>query len=123
MIFSQEKSQAAFDRVHELGGNGVWESDMVVISLEGTGVTDGDLSLFSDFDFVEILSLSDTHISDAGLVYLKQLHRLGKLTLVNTNVTEQGVAELRAALPDANIETEPLPEDAINLFTGKPFDE
>lgn len=57
MTFSQEKSQAAFDRVHELGGHGVWESDCVVISLDNTDVTDNDLALFNDFNFVEVLSL------------------------------------------------------------------
>ncbi len=121
MTLSQEKSQAAFDRVHELGGNGVWESDMIVISLNGTDITDDDLALFDDFNFVEILSLSDTKITDAGLAHLNQLDRLETLTLVNTNVTEHGVAALRAALPNTKFVTEQILNDTINPFTGKPL--
>jgi hypothetical protein len=66
----QEKAQAAWDRIEALGGHGVWESDMVVVSFGKTKVTDEDLALFQDFPFVQILDLSDTIISDEGLAQL-----------------------------------------------------
>jgi len=122
MAFSQEKAQAAFDRIHELGGGGVWESDMVAISLDGASITDDDLALFADFTVVEILSLSDTPITDAGLPHLYHLDRLETLSLVGTNVTSDGVAKLQAALPNAEISTVPTPKGAINPFTGEPLD-
>lgn len=121
MAFSQKRSEAAFERIHELGGGGVWESDMVAISLDGTNIADDDLELFKDFDFVEILGLSDTKITDAGLVHLEQLTRLQTLALVNTKVTSAGVAKLRAALPNADIVTEPPPTNSTNPFTGESF--
>jgi len=123
MASSRERSEAAFERILALGGSGVWESDMVVVSLEGTAVTDDDLALFEDFDFVQILSLADTQITDAGLVHLEKLVKLDSLILVNTKVTEVGLARLRDVLPDVTIDTEPVPEGTINPFTGKPIGE
>ncbi|PHS00949.1 MAG: hypothetical protein COA78_23200 [Blastopirellula sp.] len=123
MTTPQEKSQAAFDRFHELGGSGVWESDMVVISLEGTSISDDDLALFEDFNFVQILTLNDTQITDAGLSHLEQLTQLESLSLVNTQATEAGISKLKVVLPTVTIETEPTSEDTVNPFTGKPFGE
>jgi hypothetical protein len=114
MTLSQERSQAVFERVRALGGIGVCEGDMVVISLDGTGVTDDDLAMFGDCNFVEILVLSNTNITDAGLVRLQHLGRLDTLMLINTNVTEAGVAALRAALPNTHIETETIRNDTIS---------
>ncbi len=46
------KAHAAWDRIEVLGGIGVWDGSMVVVSLAGTGITDEDLSLFRDFPYV-----------------------------------------------------------------------
>ena len=63
MAFSQEKSEAAFNRIQELGGDGVWDADMVAITMDGTDITDDDLAMFEDCDFVQILGLSNTKIN------------------------------------------------------------
>ena len=120
---SQEKAQAAFNRIQELGGHGVWESDMVVISLDSTSITDEDLTVFNDFDFVEVLSMSNTQITDAGLAHLKKLGKLKTLTMIDTKVTPDGVADLRTTLPHAEINTvRETTAGKTNPFTGEPIE-
>src|SRR5207248_3935011 len=67
---------------------GDWSSDvcssdlrspLVIVVLENTAVTDGDLALFRDFPFVQTLSLSHTGIGDNGLMHLDGLPALEEL--------------------------------------------
>ena len=115
-----ELAQAAWKRIEALGGHGVWESDMVVVSLAGTDVTDQDLALFADFPDVQILDLSNTALSDECLQYLSGLNSLESLILINTSISPRGVDHFRSAHPAVDVRTEPSPKNTINPFTGEP---
>jgi hypothetical protein len=141
------RARAAWARIEALGGHGVWEPDMCVVSLARTAVTDEDLSLFRDFPYVHILDLSHTGIGDAGLAHLADLEALESLGLSHTGIGDAGLAHLaglealkdlsvddtkisgtaldafRRARPSVRITTEPPPKGAINPFTGKPWKE
>jgi hypothetical protein len=117
----QKKAQAAWDRIEALGGHGVWESDMVVVSFGKTKVTDQDLALFRDFPFVQILDLSDTSIGDEGLAHLGDLQALEELIVTNTKISAKTLKAFQRAHPAVKITTGPPPKGTINPFTGKPF--
>jgi Leucine-rich repeat (LRR) protein len=117
----QKKAQAAWDRIEALGGHGVWESEMVVVSFGETKVTDEDLALFRDFSFVQVLDLSDTGISDAGLAHLEHLPALEELIVTNTKISDKALKEFQRTRPAVKITKGPPPKDTINPFTGKPF--
>jgi hypothetical protein len=70
-----ESAKAAWARIESLGGHGVWESDMLVVSRKGSGISDDDLSLFSDFAYVQILDISSNPLSDDALKHLEQESR------------------------------------------------
>jgi len=50
-----------------------------------------------------VLSLDDTQVSDEGLKHMNGLSNLDHLFLINTRVTEEGVKELQKALSDCKI--------------------
>ncbi len=118
---SQSKAQDAWERIQTLGGHGVWEPDMVVVSLANTNVADSDLALFADFPHVQILNLSNTSVTDAGLQHLKHLDSLTSLVLIETAVNPEAIEEFKSSHPAVDVQTEPTPSDAINPFTGEPF--
>ncbi len=60
---SQKQAEAAWERLMALGASGVWEPDMVVVSLSDTAINDNDLQVFRDFPYVEILDLSRTQVT------------------------------------------------------------
>jgi hypothetical protein len=117
----QEKAEVAWSRIEALGGHGVWESDMVVVSFGKTNVTDKDLAIFRDFPFVQILDLSDTRIGDEGLEQLENLSALEELIVTNTKISEKSLSVFQRAHPAVKVTTRPPPKGAINPFTGKPF--
>ena len=118
----QDRAQVAWKRIEELGGKGVWESDMVVVSLANTGVRDGDLALFDDFPDVEILDLSKNRLTDDCLRHLNHLESLEELILIDTSISADAIAQFRTAHPKVNITTESALKGANNPFTGKPLD-
>ena len=144
---NDRRARAAWARIEALGGHGVWEPDMCVVSLARTAVTDEDLSLFRDFPYVHILDLSHTAIGDAGLIHLDglmalegldlsrtrtgdaglahlaRLAALQELTVIDTKISDAGLDAFRRARPAVRITTEPPPKGAINPFTGKPWSE
>lgn len=113
----QERAQAAWKRIEALGGHGVWESDMVVVSLAGTGVTDNDLMLFADFRAVQILDLSNNPLTDDCLRYLNHLEALDSLVLVGTKVSPAAVEQFKSTHPTVDVRIEAMPKDTINPFT------
>lgn len=113
----------AWARIEALGGHGVWESDMVVVSLSSTGITDDDLSLFRDFPYVQILNLSSNPLTDKALEHLAGLRELESLVVIDTQMTEGGLAAFRASHSGVEVRSEPLPPDTINPFTGEPIGE
>lgn len=92
---------------------------MVVVSLDGTGITDNDLKVFDDFPHAWMLSLNDTQIGDAGLDRLARIPALESLSIVNTRVNEVGVDRFRRLRPEVQVRTEPSPKPKINPFTRK----
>ncbi|MFL5330140.1 MAG: hypothetical protein ACJ8C4_14660 [Gemmataceae bacterium] len=118
-----KRELAAWGRIQALGGNGVWESDMVVVVLEGTSITDADLALFHDFPRVQSLDLSNTEITDGGLTYLSNLPSLETLIVINTKISPAGLDEFRRSHPSVNVTTAHPPKGTINPFTGQPLSE
>jgi hypothetical protein len=117
----QRKLQAAWDRIETLGGHGVWDNDMVVVSFSKTAIKDEDLSVFRDFPLVQILDLSHTSVSDEALRHLGGLSALETLDVSDTKVSAAAVKAFRHAHPSVEVTTEPPPKGTINPFTGKPI--
>lgn len=115
------KQQEAFDRIVALGGYAVWEPEMIFVFLENTNISDKDLEVFENFDFVQLLSLENTNVTDKCIPRLEKLLELEELVLCNTKITKNGLNRLRKSLPGTKIRTEPLPPDTINPFTGEPI--
>jgi hypothetical protein len=118
---SQRKAQAAWDRIEALGGEGVWDDDLVIVSMANTGIIDDDLALFCDFPFVQTLDLSHTLVGDNGLVHLNELRALEELVLVDTKISKVALKAFQREHPTVRIVTRPPPKGAVNPFTGKPF--
>jgi len=72
--------------------------------LHDTQVSDAGLEHLKGLNAIQELDLSNTQVSDAGLKHLKGMSSLQRLWLINTHVSDEGIAELRAALPNCNIE-------------------
>jgi hypothetical protein len=115
----QQEARTAWERIEALGGHGVWEPNMVVVSLAGTGVTDDDLKLFEGFPLVQVLDLSETTVGDHGLSHLVKLPALEELIVVNTRISDGSIALFRSSHPTVKVTTQPQPKHAINPFTGK----
>jgi hypothetical protein len=104
-----------------LGGCGVWDGDMVVVSLADTGVTDDDLAVFRDFPFVQVLDLSRTGVSGSGLAHLDGASALEELIVVGTKLGRPALAAFRRAHPAVKVVTQPPPAGAVGPFTGEPL--
>ena len=64
------------------------------LSLLGTGIDDGSLSVLEGRGRLRLLSLERTAVSDPGLVHLSQLTGLRHLYLTGTRVTGDGLDQL-----------------------------
>lgn len=117
----EHEAQAAWDRIEALGGHGVWEQDMVVVSLASTAVTNDDLSLFVSFPHVQTLDLSGTAVSDAGLDLLARLPALEALIVVETRISEGAIERFRSRHPTVNVTTRRRTKATRNPFTGEPL--
>src|SRR3954466_12860706 len=104
---SQRKAEAAWDRLMALGGHGVWDGDMVIVSLADTAVTDDDLAAFRDFPFVKVLDISGTGITGPGLAPLDGAAALEELVAIGTKLGRSALAEFRAAHPAVRVVTKP----------------
>lgn len=69
-------------------------TDLKVLSLENTKVTDAGLKQLNKLENLENLNLNGTDITDAGLAHLKKLTNLKSLALSGTKVTSVGLANL-----------------------------
>jgi hypothetical protein len=118
---NQKKAQAAWDRIEALGGSGVWESDIVMVSLANTAVTDDDLALFRDFPFVQSLDLSHTKVTGAGLSHLEGASDLEELAILGTKISRAALAAFREAHPNVEVVTKPPKKGSVNPFTGEPL--
>ncbi|MPY86922.1 MAG: hypothetical protein GEU99_03275 [Luteitalea sp.] len=67
--------------------------------LQGTNITDEDLSKLGSLKFLEHLNLYGTPVTDKGLKYLAELPNLQSLYLWQTRVTEEAASKLQQGLP------------------------
>jgi hypothetical protein len=118
---TEHEARAAWDHIKALGGHGVWEPDMVVVSLVDTSMTDDDLELFESFPYVQILDLSGTSVSDNGLDHLKAIPALEELIIMSTGISDGAIERFRESRPDVKVTTQPRPKGKINPFTGEPL--
>jgi hypothetical protein len=75
------------------------------LRLDHTRVTDDGLRDLTRLSGLLVLDLSFTDVTDGAIVYLKQMTSIREFWLFNDNpkMTEAGLAELRRALPNAEI--------------------
>jgi len=66
------------------------------------GVTDAGLAHLQGFANLQMLNLAETQVTDVGLMSLKGLAKL-KTLILSTRVTAPAIAELRKALPKAQV--------------------
>jgi len=76
--------------------------------LGNTDITDKGLAHLKDMEDLKELELSYTKVSDVGLVHLHGLTRLRTLEVNDTCVTDDGLKELRKALPNCEINPQPV---------------
>ena len=72
-----------------------------------TKITDAGLKDVAKLQQLTNLNLAYTKITDAGLKDVAKLQQLEVLFLGNTQVTNAGVAELKKALPNCSIHSNP----------------
>lgn len=77
--------------------------DLRRLSLSSTKVTDKGLAYLKDLDRLEDLVLVQTGITDAGLKHLQQMPNLKSVNLILSKVTDRGAADLKKALPKAEV--------------------
>jgi len=75
------------------------------LHLERTRTTDEGLEHVGPVQTLTYLNLFDTAVSDQGLEHLTGLTKLETLFLGQTDVTDEGVDQLRARLPEAEIQS------------------
>jgi len=75
-----------------------------VLALNNTGVDDASLVHLAPLTNLQDLHLRGTRVTDAGVKHLLGFRRLVRLYLPKS-VSAEAIAELKAALPDAEIET------------------
>ena len=115
-----KSAQVAWDRIEALAGHGVWESDLVVVSLANTEIEDDDLALFRDFPYVQILDLSQTKITDKGLEHFGGLRALEELILTGTKISKKAIEVFVRDHPGVKVTTKPTRKGTTNPFTGEP---
>jgi hypothetical protein len=118
---NQRKAQAAWDRLMALGGHGVWDADIVIVSLADSAVTDDDLGVFRDFPFIQVLDLSRTAVRGPGLAHLDAATALEKLIAFGTKLSKPALESFREAHSGIKVVTKPSPKRAANPFTGEPL--
>lgn len=78
------------------------------LDLSRTGITDAGLRHLTGLTRLQTLSLENTQITHAGLTHLMALPSIRFLDLANTNVTPAGMANLRRRLPNTVVSNVPL---------------
>jgi len=73
------------------------------LSIQGSAITDDDLSKLVELKHIEQLHLTGNNFSDAGLLHIARLENLDSLIITNTRVTPNGLNQLRHALPYCSI--------------------
>ena len=96
----------------DIGDNGLKHleglTNLEDLALNNTHITDAGIEHLSGLTSLGTLELNGTKVTDAGLEALGRLSSLRQLSIGDTQVTEAGVANLKKALPKANV-TYPVP--------------
>lgn len=79
--------------------------NLLKLRLDQTEVTDAGIAHLTNLKQLEYLNLYGTKVGDGIVEHIKQLPNLKKLFLWQTNITEEAVSELRAAMPELDINT------------------
>ena len=85
--------------------------NLTELHLENTGITDAGLDHLKGLGSLEYLNLYNTKVTDAGAQKLAEFPKLKALYLWQTGVTKAGVAQIKAKLPAAQINTGWTAED------------
>ncbi|MBB5039249.1 c-type cytochrome domain-containing protein [Prosthecobacter dejongeii] len=85
--------------------------NLTELHLENTGITDAGLDHLKGLGSLEYLNLYNTKVTDAGAKKLAEFPKLKALYLWQTGVTKAGVAQIKAKLPTAQINTGWTAED------------
>ena len=99
--------QDAIDRIEKLGGSvkiDAKSGKVVEVWLVAPQFTDAGLVHLKSLTSLTVLSLHCPQITDAGLYHLKELTSLTVLGLLETQITDAGLAEIKAALPNCEIQ-------------------
>lgn len=75
------------------------------LNLSNTGIKGDSLAAISSLAFLEYLNLYGTKVSDTSIQHITPIKTLTALYLWQTAVTPEGIALLKAALPEAEIDT------------------
>src|SRR4030095_1464603 len=78
-------------------------TNLRVLHLEKTPMTDAMLANLKGLKNLTYLNLYGTQITDAGLPQLKELTNLKSLYVFETKVTDAGIAALKEALPNVRV--------------------
>ena len=78
-------------------------SELSILDLRNTGVTDASMQQIASFPQLEVLVLSGTAVSDAGVRELLRMHALKDLRLRGTGVSNDCIQQLATALPKLRI--------------------
>ena len=73
-------------------------TDVVVLQMANSDVTDATLRLLGGLDQLRELDLNNTQVTDAGLALLAQLPALQRLRLANTRITDAGFRQHLAGM-------------------------
>ncbi|QDU28762.1 Leucine Rich repeats (2 copies) [Anatilimnocola aggregata] len=84
------------------------------LSLAGNDIGNAALINLPQWPRLEILDLSRTKLTDDAIPTLSQLQSCQKIFLSGTQISSAGKARLRRALPDLNIDDEPVIEGPPN---------
>ncbi len=95
-VWATAKGDAGLKALAEL-------KSLQILDLTDSRVTDAGLAHLEKLHRLERIRLDGTDVTDVGLEHLRGLPRLRSVFLYATQVTERGVAELKRALPDAEI--------------------
>lgn len=85
--------------------------NLTELHLENTGITDAGLDHLKGLAALEYLNLYNTKVTDKGAQKLTGLSKLKALYLWQTGVTKAGVAQIKAKLPNTQINTGWTAED------------
>ena len=108
-----------------LAALGRHQPDLRSLSLNGCGMSDGDLAALAGMKRLDLLRLERTGITDAGLVHLESLASLFSLYIGNPGVTDEGLRRLNGLthLESLNLVESRVTGVGLSLLVGMPLNE